>query len=84
MDMQIPTSKSRMRAFRGRRALAETTEQKESRLATDRQYRKQRLRDFSVRKTNEDKHTHLISRSQYETCLFSCNTSFDFSQRCMF
>ena len=66
MDMQIPTSKNRMRAFRGRRALAETTEQKESRLAVDKQYRKQRLADFRVKKTNEEKHTHLISRSQYE------------------
>jgi hypothetical protein len=50
MDMQISTSKNRMRAFRARRALAETTEQKETRLAIDRQYRKQRVDDFRLKK----------------------------------
>ena len=41
MDIRLSTSTNRMRAFRARRALVETAEQKESRLAVDRQYRKQ-------------------------------------------
>ena len=57
MDMQISTSKNRMRAFRARRALAETTEQKESRLAIDRQYRKQRVDDFRLKK-NKRREAH--------------------------
>jgi hypothetical protein len=65
-DTGMSTSKNRMRAFRARRALVETAEQKESRLAVDRQYRKQRLADFRVEKTNEEKQTHLVARSQYE------------------
>jgi hypothetical protein len=56
-----------MLAFRARRALVETAEQKESRLSVDKQYRKRRLIDFSLKnKTDEEKQTHLISRSQYE------------------
>ena len=66
MDIRLSTSTNRMRAFRARRALVETAEQKESRLVADRQYRKQRLIDFGVEKTDEEKQTHLISRSQYE------------------
>ena len=66
MDIRISTSKNRLRAFHARRALVETAEQKESRLAVDRQYRKQRLADFGVKKTDEEKETHLVSRSQYE------------------
>jgi hypothetical protein len=39
---------------------------KESRLTVDREYRKQRWADFCVKKTNEEKQTHLVSRIQYE------------------
>jgi hypothetical protein len=89
MDMQISTSKNRMRAFRARRALVDTAEQKDSHLAIDRQYRKQWVADFRVKKTNEEKHTHLISRSQYEVnrlagwvlCLKTYDYSFVLSQR---
>jgi hypothetical protein len=66
MDVGMGTSKNRMRAFRARRALVETAEQKGSRLAVDRQYRKQRLADFNAKKTDEEKQTHRVSRSQYE------------------
>ena len=55
-----------MRAFRTRRALLETAEQKQSRLSADRQYRRQRLTDFYAKKTSEEKEAHLVSRSQYE------------------
>ena len=62
MDMQISTSKNRMRAFRARRALVETTEQKDSRLAIDRQYRKQRVADFRVKKKQRrEAHASYIS-----------------------
>ena len=54
-----------MRFFRARRALAESAEQKESRLAVDRQYRKQRLADFRVQKPSEEWQTYLVSHSQY-------------------
>ena len=62
----MATSKNRMRAFRARRALMENAEQRESRLAIDRQYRRQRLADFRHQKTNEDWQKYLLSRSQYE------------------
>ena len=62
----MSTSKYRMRAFRARRALVETAEQKENRLAVDRQYRRQRVAEFSTKKNNEERQTHLVSRSQYK------------------
>jgi hypothetical protein len=43
-----------------------TAEQKENRLAVDRQYRKQQLVNLHVKQTNEVKQVHLVSRSQYE------------------
>lgn len=66
IDIGMPASKNRMRSFRARRALAESAEQKESRLAVDRKYRKQRLADFRVQKPSEEWQTYLASRSQYE------------------
>ena len=53
MNTSMSTSKYRMRAFRARRALVETAEQKENRLAVDRQYRRQRVADFSTKKTTK-------------------------------
>jgi hypothetical protein len=55
-----------MRAFRAGRTLIETPEQKESRLAVDRECRKQRLVNLHLKQTNEEKQIHLVSRSQYE------------------
>jgi hypothetical protein len=66
IDIQMSTSKNRMRAFRAGRTLIETPEQKESRLAVDRECRKQRLVNLHLKQTNEEKQIHLVSRSQYE------------------
>jgi hypothetical protein len=44
----------------------ETVEQNETRLATDRWYRRQRLADLQVKKRKEEKDAHLVSCCQHQ------------------